>query len=179
VVFRVVVAEAEVVVHPVVGKVASACGVTALTGHLIRTRHFDAATLDRIADAIRSSELEHDGELLVVIETHLPSGTPVSHDRALEVFGVQRVWDTNDGTGLLLYIALGDHCIELVADRGITVADEVWADICAQLQSRFAEKDFAEGLIAAIKAIETTLLGHLPRTDGTARNALSDRPVML
>ena len=174
-----VVDEVEVAVHPVVGKVSAACGLTAVSGHWTRWRHFNEAMLDRVAQAIATSERLHDGELLVVVETSLPNGTPESHARALEVFGLQRVWDTADGTGILLYIALGDHCIEIVTDRGIDVEEAVWEQVCERLQARFAKGEYVDGLIAAIEQIENVLQANLPPASEPARNDLSDRPVML
>ncbi|WP_420225576.1 hypothetical protein [Pigmentiphaga litoralis] len=65
-----------------------------ISGHWRRSRHFHAAALDRLAAAIAESETHHPGELLVVLETHLPDHVPDGATRALEVFGRQRVWDT-------------------------------------------------------------------------------------
>ena len=35
------------------------------------------------------------------------------------MFGKLRVWDTEDNNGVLIYLLLAEHAIEIVADRGI------------------------------------------------------------
>ena len=36
------------------------------------------------------------------------------------MFGKLRVWDTEHNNGVLIYLLLAEHCIEIVADRGLT-----------------------------------------------------------
>ena len=40
-------------------------------------------------------------------------------ERAIDVFSELRVWDTELNNGVLIYVLLADHAIEIVADRGI------------------------------------------------------------
>ena len=49
------------------------------------------------------------------------------------MFGKLRVWDTEHNNGVLIYLLLAEHCIEIVADRGIDrhVDDARWAAIAA------------------------------------------------
>jgi uncharacterized membrane protein len=175
------VAAVEVAVHPVAGKFARACGWPLLTGHLLRSRHFTGSALDRLAAAIAESETHHPGELLVVLETHLPDHVPDGNARALEVFGRQRVWDTPQRTGMLLYIALGNHCIELIADRGIDVPDATWDAICIAMQTGFQRGDYIGTLEAGIDSIEAALKTALPAADtaGAEPNRLPDRPLFM
>ena len=35
------------------------------------------------------------------------------------MFGKLRVWDTEQNNGVLVYVLLAEHAIEIVADRGI------------------------------------------------------------
>ena len=165
--------------HPVVGKAAAACGWTGVAGHWLRRRHFSAATLDRLAETIQASESRHSGELVLVVESHLPRDVQDAGVRALEVFGRQLVWDTAARTGVLLYVALGDHCIELIADRGVTVEQSVWDDICATLKQRFCAGDYRGGLDEAIVSIEHALTQCLQPDAHDAPNRLADRPVLL
>lgn len=173
-----VVVEAEVAVHPVVGRLRSESGWAALAGRLQRRRHFGPAVLDRLAQIIKDSEASHSAELVVVIETHLPGGIEFAGTRALEAFGRQRVWDTPERTGVLLYVALGDHCIELLADRGVVVDEQVWQEICTEMEGRMRRGQYAEGLVAGIAAIERVLQACLPSTGEAEPNRLADRPVL-
>ncbi|GGX03148.1 membrane protein [Pigmentiphaga litoralis] len=179
------VAAVEAAVHPAVGKFARACGWPLVSGHWRRSRHFNAAALDRLAVAIAESETHHPGELLVVLETHLPDHVPDGATRALEVFGRQRVWDTPQRTGMLLYIALGNRCIELIADRGIDVPDATWDGVCHTIQEGFRRGDYIGTLETGIDTIEAALKAALPAGDvasGDAAsdpNRLPDRPVFI
>ena len=171
--------------HPAVGKFARACGWPLISGHWRRSRHFSAAALDRLAAAIAESETHHPGELLVVLETHLPDHVPDGATRALEVFGRQRVWDTPQRTGMLLYIALGNRCIELIADRGIDVPDATWDGVCRKIQEGFRRGDYIGTLETGIDTIEAALKAALPVADSAAGDAaadpnrLPDRPVFI
>ena len=55
-------------------------------------------------------------------------------ERALEVFGLLRVWDTERNDGVLVYLLLADRDVEIVADRGIhaRVGEAAWEAICAR-----------------------------------------------
>src|SRR5690606_22341736 len=92
-------------------------GWAGLEGKWLRRKHFTQQALDHIAEQIRLAERDHAGELVLVIEAVSPAHEVDSHMRALEVFGRMRVWDTPQRTGLLLYLALDKHRIEIIADR--------------------------------------------------------------
>ena len=42
-----------------------------------------------------------------------------ARERALAMFGKLRVWDTEHNNGVLIYLLLAEHRIEIVADRGL------------------------------------------------------------
>ncbi len=56
-------------------------------------------------------------------------------DRAHEVFARLRVWDTRANNGVLMYLLLADHRIEIVADRGFDGRVDATSSgaACAQL----------------------------------------------
>jgi hypothetical protein len=86
-------------------------------------RTFSTETLQVIEQAITDSENRHAGELRVVIEGALHPLAALrgqsGRDRAIEVFSALRIWDTEGNNGVLIYLLLADHDIEIVADRGI------------------------------------------------------------
>lgn len=156
-------------------------GLSGLEGHWLRAKHFTPAVLEQLAARIAESERDHTGELVLAIEAVSPLHEPDSHVRALEVFGRLRVWDTPLNTGVLLYLALDRHHIQIVADRGATVSNTDWERICVQLEHDFRQKRYAQGLEAAIDAIEQLLLTHTPAVPegGADTDDLPNSPVML
>src|SRR5215210_2670531 len=86
-------------------------------------RAFPQPALDRIQTAIGASERRHRGEIRFAVEgalEFLPVARGLTpHERALEVFSLLRVWDTEENSSVLLYVQLVDKNIEIVADRGI------------------------------------------------------------
>jgi uncharacterized membrane protein len=150
---------------------------------------FPSAALDAIEQAIARVERTHDGELRFAIETAL---TPLHvwheiapHDRALEVFGYLRVWDTDANNGVLIYVQLADRHVEIVADRGFQgkVSPAEWAAVCRLMEQHFRAGRFQAGSIAGIEAIGELLARHFPArsepSEHTHNNELPDRPALL
>lgn len=163
------------------GKWKELVGWAFIEGHWLRRKHFTPQVLARIAEAIRQGEEGHGGELMVAVEAVSPPHERKSHVRALEVFGRLRVWDTPHNTGVLLYLALDRHGIEIVADRGVAAPPEAWEAICGQLQSRFQHGDYVAGVLDAVAAIERALAqycGPLQEGQGNS-NDLPNEPVLL
>ena len=157
-------------------------GWASLEGQWLRRRHFTPEVLAAIAERIRVCERDHQGELVVAVEAASPVHERDSHMRALEVFGRLRVWDTPASTGLLLYLALDRHRIEIIADRGIAAGNHEWENVCARLQARLSEKDYAQGILAAIDDIEDIMrrcCPGLPDGSAIADDGLADDPVLL
>jgi uncharacterized membrane protein len=151
-------------------------------GHV--QRDFPPEDLARVEAAITEGERGHSGQVCFAIEAALPlarvwSGiTP--RQRALEVFGFLRVWDTERNDGVLVYLLLADRDVEIVADRGIhaQVGAQAWETICKTMEAHFHAGDFAKGALEGVAAISALLARHSPRGAGDS-NELSDRPVIL
>jgi uncharacterized membrane protein len=149
-------------------------------------RAFPESALTRIHAAIAATEATHSGEIRFAIEATLPwsylrRGAPV-RQRAVMIFSKLRVWDTEYNNGVLLYVELADHGVEIVADRGIArrVAAAEWQAICESLREHFRRGAFEEGVTQAIVRIGAQLTGHFPLEPGAQNpNELSDRPVIL
>lgn len=158
-------------------------GWASLEGQWLRRRHFTPEVLAAIAERIRECERDHPGELVVAVEAVSPVHERDSRMRALEVFGRLGVWDTPGNTGMLLYLALDRHRIEIIADRGISAENHEWEGVCARLQARLAEKSYAEGILAAIDDIEAIMRRCCPALenehDDTPGDGLSNDPVLL
>jgi len=158
-------------------------------GHLFaRTtaaRSFPPATLDAIQHAIAASEHRHLGEICFAVEGGLPLAAVFAghrpRERAHDVFARLRVWDTECNTGVLVYILLADHAIEIVADRGIAakVGESEWADICALMQREFARGEYRSGALAGVEAISEILVRHFPADGKRNADELPDRPILI
>ena len=155
-----------------------------VTDQLSVARVFTRAVLDEIERAIQEGERMHRGQVCFAVEGSLPplrvlrNLTP--RERALEVFGLLRVWDTEENAGVLIYLLLADRDVEIIADRGIDrrVDQGEWQAICTRMETAFAQARFGEGVVAGVTQISALLARHYPRTAG-AENELPDRPVVL
>jgi len=103
-----------------------------------------------------------------------------SRQRALEVFSGMRVWDTDENNGVLVYVLLADHKVEIVADRGIQrhVGDERWRAICKEMEHHFKRDDFRQGSVMAVEKISAELAFYFP-AGGVRPNEQPDKPVMM
>jgi uncharacterized membrane protein len=92
-----------------------------------------------------------------------------------------RVWDTRENTGVLIYLLLAEHAIEIVADRGIAakVAEAEWRGICERLQQHCAEGRFEAGAISAVREVGQLLTIHFPADGAENIDELANRPVLL
>ncbi|MEO8486939.1 MAG: TPM domain-containing protein [Betaproteobacteria bacterium] len=141
------------------------------------------AVLDRIEQRIATAEASHAGQIVFAIEPALPAARVFAklspRDRALEVFGLLRVWDTEHNNGVLVYLLLADRDVEIVADRGIhrKVGDAAWQAICAAMEAAFRDGRYEEGALAGIEAISARLAAAFPKGDGP--NELPNRPVVI
>jgi uncharacterized membrane protein len=78
------------------------------------------------------------------------------------MFGKLRVWDTELNSGVLIYLLLAEHRIEIVADRGLNrhVDAAQWAQIMHGMRSAFRRGQFEQGLDSAIDAVDALLSRH-------------------
>src|SRR3954464_6878247 len=79
--------------------------------------------LERLAQHVARSESQHTGEVRIYVEAGLPMSYlwrgATARERAVAMFGKLRVWDTEQNNGVLIYLLLAEHAIEIVADRGL------------------------------------------------------------
>jgi uncharacterized membrane protein len=147
-------------------------------------RAFPQSTLDAIEAAIRVSETTHGGEIRFAIENSLP-GTLVwrgmsGRERAIEMFSNLRMWDTEHNSGVLIYLLLADHDIEIVADRGIAACVDVgmWEQVAQTMEAAFRQGEFERGALAGIARIDALLAAHFPPS-GHNPDELANRPVIV
>ena len=150
--------------------------------HWLAMRAFPAATLRKIEQAIKSSERSHRGEIRFAVEgpLHLAHLKISTRERARQVFGNLGVWDTEENSGVLIYVQLVDRKIEIVADRGIAarVKQEEWDTVCRAMERSFRQNRFEQGAVDAIQSVTTILARHFPPS-GVNPNELPDKPAVL
>ena len=155
------------------------------TGSLAVRRVFPDAVLIAIEQAIKRTEVSHDGEILFAVEAALNTWPLLrdqsARERAVEAFAQLRVWDTEYNNGVLIYLLLADRDVEIVADRGISSKIDTgeWEKICREMEDAFRQGQFEPGVNAGIRAIGSHLQTHFPAKRKGGENELSDRPVIL
>ena len=139
--------------------------------------------LARLQARVAASEARHSGEIRLSVEAGLPWSylwnDLSARDRAVTLFGKLRVWDTEHNNGVLIYLLLAEHAIEIVADRGLArrVPQAQWDQLIAGMREAFRAGRFEEGLAQAIDAVDGLLAQHFPLAPGQANpNELSDSP---
>lgn len=147
-------------------------------------RAFPDAGMKRIEQAIAAGEAMHRGQVSVAIEAALPLSRVLRRlsprERALEVFGSLRVWDTEHNNGVLLYLLLADRDVEIVADRAIhrLVGPGAWEAICKRMERSFRERRYVDGVVDGIREVSALLAEHFPGDGGDA-DEIPNRPVVL
>ena len=149
-------------------------------------RALGANALHRLEARVHASEGSHSGEIRLCVEAGLPLSylwkNLSARDRAITMFGKLRVWDTEANNGVLIYLLLAEHAIEIVADRGLArhVPADHWQTIVAGMREAFRAGRYEEGLNGAIAAVDALLVKHFPLTAGTANpNELSNKPFVI
>jgi uncharacterized membrane protein len=149
-------------------------------------RAFPEEALVRIRAAIAASEAAHSGEIRFAVEASLPWSylrrDAPARERAQMIFSKLRVWDTASNNGVLIYVELADHQIEIVADRGIGahVTEQEWTGMAAAMRERFRAGAFEAGVIEGVQAVGALLARHYPLADGQINpHELPDYPAVL
>ena len=145
---------------------------------------FDAAALARIEEAIAGGERRHRGEIRFAVEGDLDlyclwaGMTP--RERALQVFAEQGVWDTEENTGVLIYLLWADHAVEIVADRVAhrCLPAERWQEICSRVAQACRDGRHVEGVLSAVQAVNDALAAAVPAL-AENQDELPNRSILL
>ncbi|QBE62699.1 TPM domain-containing protein [Pseudoduganella lutea] len=155
-----------------------------MTGSGEGRRCFPEKTLAAIAAAIADGEQRHRAEVRLVVEPALPFGAALdgmsNRERARALFAQYGVWDTEENCGVLIYVNLADHAVDIVADRNVgrRIADTEWQAVCGTMTAAYKRGEFAEGTVAALNQLADLLQRHFP-SDGSRPNQLPDEAVIL
>lgn len=134
-------------------------------------RAFPKSDLEALEAAVAAAESGHRGEIRVVVAL-APEMADVFHGRpvrarAEDAFARLRVWDTEENSGVLIYLAWTEHEVEIVADRGIAahVPAAAWEGICGEIVADCRAGHPAQALAKAVASIGELLRTHFPLGD--------------
>lgn len=151
--------------------------------------------LERLMRRVAASEQRHSGEIRICVESSLPLSylwrldaqttiDDLTRQRAVAMFSRLRVWDTEQNNGVLVYLLLAEHAIEIVADRGLTrhVDPVQWRAMVAHMAQAFHENRYEDGLTQALEEASALLVTHFALYGTQASpepiNELPDAPVL-
>ncbi|WP_204310343.1 TPM domain-containing protein, partial [Stenotrophomonas maltophilia] len=100
---------------------------------------------------------------------------------AEHAFARLRTWDTTHNNGVLIYLLLADHAIEIVADRGLQgrVSPAQWQRVCTHLREGLRGSHPVEALQDAIDEVSSLIEGHFPASTRSNDDALPNSPQLL
>lgn len=141
---------------------------------------FKEDDLHNIGAAVKDVETRTCGEVRVNIFGSLPEKfTGTAREFAEGRFVEEGLHNTQDQTGILIFVALKERAIEILADSGIDakVSDQVWIDICMGLAAGFQEENYVGSVLGAVSQVGAVLEKHCPVKDGD-KNELPDAPTV-
>ena len=123
--------------------------------------------------------------LALALLAHLPVRMALVPDRmkrrqasrlAREQFFERGLHLTRARTGVLIFVAVAEHYVEIIADQGIDalVPPGTWDKVVADFVERVRAGRIAEGFLAAIEAVGARLAEHFPPA-ADDRDELSNR----
>jgi uncharacterized membrane protein len=138
---------------------------------------FSETEKEIIASAIKAAERSTSGEVRVFIESKCRFMNAL--DRAAEVFGELKMYQTQQRNGVLVYIALKDRQLAIYGDEGIhqKVGVEFWNTSVKEMVQYFNKENYAQGIAEVVIKIGNALKQHFPYDEKGDTNELSDEVV--
>jgi len=135
----------------------------------------------RISSQIKKSEKSTSGEIRISIKEkrQFTDRNKSIRQLAEKEFYKLNMQQTRDKTGILLFLLLNERQFYILADQGINekVTQETWDSVRNEIQSKFQEGNFCDGMLAGVERVGKILEEHFPvKTDDT--NELSNKIVM-
>ena len=125
-----------------------------------------------IVAAIRTAEKNTSGEIRVHLEKHT---SIAAFDRAMEVFHLLKMDETELKNGVLIYLAVKNKTFVICGDKGINdlVPNDFWDCTRDVMTAHFKEGRFKQGLIDGILLAGEQLQKYFPHQEGDT-NELSN-----
>lgn len=126
-------------------------------------RHLTDEQEKAVVDAIGRAEEDNLGEVRVHLEKRCKHEEGALA-RAREKFYELGMCQTEDSTGVLLYVAIKDRVTAVYAGPGIHTccAETFWQDVTDQIAQGYESGKPAEGLVAAVDKVGDLLREYVP-----------------
>ena len=133
-----------------------------------------ASDKQQLVEAIQLAEKNTSGEIRVFVESKL--GKVDALTRAKEIFFKNKMNETKERNGVLVYVAVNDKKIAIYADQGIyeKMGIEFWYSQVQEMTSHFKAMNYITGISAVVNGIGIALQHHFPFDRATDTNELSD-----
>ena len=121
-----------------------------------------------IIDAIRIAEKNTSGEIRVHLEATSISAENNEHvdafDRAVEVFDMLNMQNTEAKNGVLIYVAVNDRTLVIMGDKGINdiVGQNFWESTKNIIINHFKKGNMKQGLVEGILMAGEQLKKYFP-----------------
>ena len=143
---------------------------------------FNDEEQQRIRNAVATAEKFTTGELRVCIEKNCSEDVL---DRAAKYFLQLEMHKTRLRNGVLIYLLLADHAIEIIADRGLTrvIPANAWEQLVQEMGTAFHDGHYEDGMTQALAYVTALLHQHFATDPNAAptthTDELPDAPVRL
>ncbi|TGK42292.1 TPM domain-containing protein [Leptospira andrefontaineae] len=144
-------------------------------------RYFSKADREELGQAVKKSESLHRGELRICIESTLSVleilQNVTSEKKAIEMFSFLKVWDTEENSGILIYLLLSEKKIHILADRGIykKIGQNRLDSIASKIGEGFRSGKPKEAILLGISELTVDLSRYFPAGKHNP-NELPDEP---
>ena len=134
----------------------------------------NASDKQLLVQAIQTAEQKTSGEIRVFIESKLSAFDAVASAKA--VFVKNKMNETKDRNGVLIYIAVKDRKLAIYGDQGIhlKVGVDFWEKEVTAMVADFKSAHYVQGLVKVIKEVGDALQLHFPYDRISDTNELSD-----
>lgn len=95
---------------------------------------------------------------------------------AERVFGEYKLFETKSRTGILIFISLFEHKIEIVPDKGLKdkIGTDEWNKVIEEMKPALKSKAFDQAFLNSISKITEILLTYKMERTGDSSNELPD-----
>ena len=134
-----------------------------------------ASDKQMLVQAIQAAEKNTSGEIRVFVETSIPKKQDALQ-RATEIFFKNKMNETKDRNGVLVYVAIADKKLAIYGDQRIheKVGVEFWYHQVQEMTAHFKQANYVDGMVSVIASVGTALKDHFPYDRATDQNELSD-----